>query len=120
MNAVPPTASNPDEWNESESSVITSMNNGSSGRFVIRSINSPTGSQGTGRLYNIAQGFPNNNNTSRGYGFFETSSSTTTFRVSNQYYHAKSPGYYLNTGDTIDVYYGVDCASLAYIKFAII
>jgi len=120
MVAVPPTASNPDEWNESESSVITSMNNGSSGRFVIRSINSPTGSQGTGRLYNIAQGFPNNNNTSRGYGFFETSSSTTTFRVSNQYYHAKSPGYYLNTGDTIDVYYGVDCASLAYIKFAII
>ncbi len=120
-NAVPPTATNPDEWNESAATTITALNqNANHGRFVIRSTNSPTGSQGTGRLYNIAQGFPNNNNTSRGFGYWETSSSLTTYRTSNQYYHAKSPGYVLNTGDTIDVYYGVDCASLAYIKFAII
>ncbi len=116
---VPPQAPNPGDWNESESSQITAFNSGSNGRFVIRSVNSPTGSGGTGRLYNIAQGFPNNNNTSRGFGFFETSGNSA-HRVSNQYYHAKSSGYVLNPGDTIDVYYGVDCASLAYIKFAII
>ena len=119
-NTVPPTATNPDQWNESAATTITGLNqNANNGRFVIRSINTSTGSQGTGRLYNIAQGFPNNNNTSRGFGFFETSG-TSAYRVSNQYYHAKSPGYVLSTGDTIDVYYGVDCASLAYIKFDII
>lgn len=116
---VPPQAPNPDQWNESAATTITAFNSGSNGRFVIRSVNSPTGSGGTGRLYNIAQGFPNNNNTSRGFGFFETSGNSS-HRVSNQYYHAKSPGYVLNPGDTIDVYYGVDCASLEYLKFAII
>ena len=121
--AVNPTTTDPDEWHNStgtELSVIHNRN-GSDGRFTIFYTNAynfgRTGSSGTGRIPNPFLTSLTGDNI--GYGYFETSGGSIASQ-SSVYYHARSPLFYLNDGDTVEVWYGVDCASLAFIKFDII
>ena len=79
----------------------------SAGRFYQKTTSTPTGSNQTGRLQNFIS-------TTTGYGFFEGSSIATTIP---RYLWLRSPQYTLAVGDTIDFYYGVDCAALSSINF---
>jgi len=99
-------------WLENQAVTITAANSGSNGRFVIRSADSPTGSSNTGRLENVST----TNNW--GWGYFETSQSSAP--ATYAWLHAKSPAFTLNDGDTLDVYYGVDCYALSSLKFQLI
>ena len=119
-----PSSSNPDEWHNSggtEESVYHS-NNGSNGKFTIFYNNSVnfgrTGSSGTGRIPNPFLTSLTGDN--MGYGYFETSGVSNPAQQANIYYHARSPLFYLNDGDTVEVWYGVDCHSLAFLKFEFI
>lgn len=120
-----PTSTDPDEWHNSEGSESSVFHNtiGSNGQFVIKHTNAGTyynrtASSGTGRIPNPFITSLTGDNV--GYGYFETSGGTTPARQANIYYHARSPLFYLNDGDTVEVWYGVDCASLDFIKFDII
>lgn len=95
------TSTQPTSW----SAVTTS--NTSQGRFLQRITRYPTGSSGTGRLENFIS-------PSTGYGYFETTSMSTSVPL---YLWVRSPQYTLAVGDTIDFYYGVDCAGLSSINF---
>ena len=97
-------------WDQSSASGVGST--GSSGRFVFKTSNTVTSSQRTGRLSTAS--FTG----AVGYGYFETSQNPGP--VSNAYYHARSPSFTLNTGDHVDVYYGVDCQAWQSIKFSLI
>ena len=106
-----------------QSSTQTSMptthyaaaSSGNNGRFVIKPSNTITGSTFTGRLSNIAANY--NGSSYSGYGYFETSGSTLT----NATYHALSPTITgLSAGDYVDIYYGVDCASLQSLTFTLV
>ena len=123
-NAELPTATDPDEWHNSTGSEVSVFHsrNGSNGRFTIFHTNAynsgKTISSGTGRIPNPFLTSLTGDNV--GYGYFETSGSTTPARQDDIYYHARSPLLSLNNGDEIEVWYGVDCASLDFIKFDII
>jgi len=93
-----PTA--PTAWN----AVTTSPQ--SEGKFYLKTSSAPTGSSQTGRLQNFIS-------TTTGYGYFEATS-TPSGRYSMW---LRSPQYTLAVGDTIDFYYGVDCAGLSSINF---
>lgn len=106
-----------------QSSTITSMpttnyaatSGGSNGRFVLKVSNTVTSSSLTGRLSNIAANY--NGASNLGYGYFETSGGS----VSNANYHALSPTKTgLSQGDYVDIYYGVDCASLQLLQFTLV
>lgn len=79
----------------------------SGGLFYIKNSSTPTGSSGTGRLQNFIS-------TGTGYGYFETTSMPQSVPL---YLWLRSPQYTLAVGDTIDFYYGVDCAGLSSIDF---
>ena len=120
-----PSSTDPDEWHNSGGSETSVFHNtsGSNGQFVIKHTNAGTyynrtSSSGTGRIPNPFITSLTGDNV--GYGYFEASGSTTPARQANIYYHARSPLIYLNDGDEIEVWYGVDCASLDFIKFDII
>ena len=95
------TSTQPTSW----SAVTTS--NTSQGRFLQRTSPYPTGSSGTGRLQNFIS-------PTTGYGYFETTSMSQSVPL---YLWVRSPQYTLAVGDTIDFYYGVDCAGLSSINF---
>jgi len=90
----------PTEW----LAVTTSRQ--SRGSFYLKNSAGPTSSSQTGRLQNFIS-------TTTGYGYFETTTSP------NYPYSMwlRSPQYTLAVGDTIDFYYGVDCAGLSSINF---
>ena len=79
---------------------------------MITYLLSPTSSSNTGRLENVST----TNNW--GWGYFETSKSPAPANYS--WLHAKSPAFTFNDGDTLDVYYGVDCYALSSLKFQLI
>jgi len=121
---VNPTTTDPDEWHNSTGSEIDVYHNrtaGTDGKFTIFNSNAynsgRTGSSGTGRIPNPFLTSLTGDN--MGYGYFETSGGSIA-RLNSVYYHARSPSFSLNNGDTVEVWYGVDCASLAFIKFEII
>ena len=95
------TSTQPTTWS------AVSTGNTSGGRFFQKTSSSPTGSSGTGRLQNFIS-------TTTGYGYFETSSMSSAVPI---YLWVRSPQYTLAVGDTIDFYYGVDCAGLSSINF---
>ena len=94
-------ATQPTSW----SAVNTTATN--LGEFYQRTSSGPTPSSGTGRLWNFIS-------TTTGYGFFETSQMNQSIPL---YLWVRSPQYTLAVGDTIDFYYGVDCAGLSSINF---
>ena len=94
-------ATQPTSW----SAVNTTATN--LGEFYQRTSSGPTPSSGTGRLWNFIS-------TTTGYGFFETSQMNQSIPL---YLWVRSPQYTLAVGDTIDFYYGVDCAALSSINF---
>jgi len=77
------------------------------GEFYQNTGSGPTPSSQTGRLQNFIS-------TSTGYGFFESSQMSQSLPL---YLWVRSPQYTLAVGDTIDFYYGVDCAGLSSINF---
>jgi len=77
------------------------------GRFLQRTTAFPSGSSGTGRLQNFIS-------TTTGYGYIESSGMLSAVPL---YLWVRTPQYTLAVGDTIDFYYGVDCAGLSSIDF---
>ncbi len=120
---VNPTTTDADEWHNSTGAEINVYHNrsGTDGRFTIFHSNAynvgRTASGGTGRIPNPFLTSLTGDNI--GYGYFETSGGSIA-SMSSVYYHARSPLFYLNDGETVEVWYGVDCASLDFIKFDII
>tara|TARA_R110000772_G_scaffold117310_1_gene222655 strand:+ start:44 stop:862 length:819 start_codon:yes stop_codon:yes gene_type:complete len=94
-------ATQPNIW----SNVTTTATD--SGNFYQKTSDGPTPSSQTGRLQNFIS-------TSTGFGFFETTSMSVDVPL---YLWLRSPQYTLAVGDTIDFYYGVDCAGLSSINF---
>ena len=91
------------------------------GQLNIMTTNRVTTSSGTGRLSNLAANY--NGASNLGYGFFETSvtaNSAPYIPSTNAYYHALSPSFYLNNGDYLDIYYGVDCPSWQEVRFELL
>lgn len=103
---------NSNNWTNPTSNSPTT--GGRDGRFNFRTSNVVTGSSNTGRLYNIAANYDGASNL--GYGYFETTSNSAPTAA---YYHARSPAFYLNSGEHLDVYYGVDCSAWQSAKFTI-
>ena len=120
---VNPTTTDPDDWHNSTGSELSVLHNrsGTDGKFTIFHTNAynsgRTGSGGTGRIPNPFLTSLTGDNV--GYGYFETSGGSIA-RMVGVHYHARSPSFSLDDGDTVEVWYGVDCASLDFIKFDII
>jgi len=100
---TPPTSTStqPTSW----SAASTAADSGGLFRFQVTA--APTGSSGTGRLENFID-------TNTGFGYFESSGAGSSTPL---YFWMRSPQYTLAVGDTIDFYYGVDCAGLSSIEF---
>lgn len=81
---------------------VTVLNTNTNTQWKRKTTSGPTPSTGTGRLQNFI-------NTSEGYMFVE---GTSTGNGLPKYYWLRSPSYTFTTGDTVDFYYGVDCAGL--------
>ena len=71
--------------------------------FKNKAQNSPSPSNGTGRIQN-----PFNTTTYGGNFWFES-----TGAANSRYAHLKSPEFDIASGDVIDLYYGIDCSSLS-------
>jgi hypothetical protein len=104
---------------------VTDANGNSSlarnGQLNIMTTNRVTTSSGTGRLSNLAANY--NGASNLGYGFFETSvtaNASPYIPSTNAYYHALSPSFYLNNGEYLDIYYGVDCPSWQEVRFELL
>ena len=95
------TSTQPTSW----SAASTATSSGGLFRFQVTA--APTGSSGTGRLENFID-------TNTGFGYFETSGVGINLPL---YFWMRSPQYTLAVGDSIDLYYGVDCPGLSSIQF---
>jgi hypothetical protein len=95
------TSTQPTSW----SAASTATASGGLFRFQVTA--APTGSSGTGRLENFID-------TNTGFGYFESSGAGNGLPL---YFWMRSPQYTLAVGDSIDLYYGVDCAGLSSIQF---
>lgn len=71
--------------------------------FLYKAQNSPSPSNGTGRIQN-----PFNTTSYGGNFWFES-----TGAANSRYAHLKSPEFDIASGDVIDLYYGIDCSSLS-------
>lgn len=93
-------------WTSSSSATMASITTNvtsTSAPFKNKAQNTPSPSNGTGRIQN-----PFNTSAYGGNFWFESSGS-----AANSYAHLKSPEFDIASGDVIDLYYGIDCPSLS-------